>query len=124
MNDPADKKTEANASRRNFLKAGAWAGAALAGGLTLGEGTSANGDETKSASGKLPIQISGYPFDRVKGLVDGSVQVEGCDASFVTSIVPIFVRAGNGLTRAQDRGALSPIDLGVRGGFGLMDAHD
>ena len=87
MNDPADKKTEVNATRRNFLKAGAWAGAALAGGATLGQGTSANGDETKSASGKLQIQISGYPFDRVKGLVDGKVQIEGCDASFVTSSI-------------------------------------
>ena len=68
MNERAEKKSEANTSRRSFLKAGACVGAALAGCGTLGQGTSANEDQAASASGKLPIQIAGYPFDRVKGL--------------------------------------------------------
>lgn len=38
-----------------------------------------------SKSNRLPITIAGYPFDRVKGLVDGSVQVEGCDTRFEVS---------------------------------------
>jgi len=30
----------------------------------------------------LRIKIAGYPFDRVKGLIDGRVAVEGCEAQF------------------------------------------
>jgi len=40
---------------------------------------------TSSKSGRLSITIAGYPFDRVKGLVDGSVKVEGCETRFEVS---------------------------------------
>ena len=33
-------------------------------------------------SKKLPLKIAGYEYDRVAGLIDGRVNVAGCDASF------------------------------------------
>jgi len=38
----------------------------------------------------LPITIAGYEYSRVKGLIDGSVNIEGCQTSFeVTGIGPL-----------------------------------
>lgn len=37
-------------------------------------------DTVKSV--KLPLKVAGYKFDRVAALVDGKVQVEGCDTTF------------------------------------------
>jgi len=42
---------------------------------------------TSSKSNRLSITIAGYPFDRVKGLVDGSVKVEGCETRFEVSSI-------------------------------------
>ncbi|MDH3998378.1 MAG: ABC transporter substrate-binding protein, partial [Desulfuromonadales bacterium] len=39
----------------------------------------------KSASApsdKMPLKIAGYKFDRVEALINGKVQVEGCDAQY------------------------------------------
>lgn len=36
---------------------------------------------------RLQITIAGYRLDRVEALYDGSVQVEGCDATFVTDSI-------------------------------------
>ena len=70
-------------SRREFLKTGTLAGSTLlAGGSSLA--TSGDMASTKSIKvpGGLDITIAGYPFDHVRPLIDGSVQVEGCNAIF------------------------------------------
>ena len=33
-------------------------------------------------SAKVEVEIAGYPYDRVAGLIDGRVTVEGCEAKF------------------------------------------
>ena len=38
--------------------------------------------DTADKSKKLPLKMAGYEYDRVAGLVDGRVNVAGCDASF------------------------------------------
>jgi 4,5-dihydroxyphthalate decarboxylase len=82
MNEPVEKQREGTESRRGFLKTTALAGAALAGGAA---GRSEVGEKSAPTSGKLPLRIAGYDYDRVKGLMDGSVRVEGCDVRFVES---------------------------------------
>ncbi len=81
-----DHPMETGTSRRGFLKM-----AAVAGGMLGFTGISQAADSqpgspgiirTSSKSNRLSITIAGYPFDRVKGLVDGSVKVEGCDTRF------------------------------------------
>ena len=69
-------------SRRKFHKAGAFTGAALAAGATLGRVRSVAEDKGTPASGKLEITIAGYDYDRVQGLMDGRVQVAGCETQF------------------------------------------
>jgi len=69
-------------SRRAFLKTTALAGAALAGGQTLGQANSRAEEKTALASGKLKIKVAGYQYDRVEGLADGRVQIEGCETQF------------------------------------------
>lgn len=69
----------ASTSRRDMLKAAAWAGAAA--GLSHLPGC-ANSKMTDQDGGKLDITMAGYPFDRVKALQDGRVQVERCRATF------------------------------------------
>jgi len=39
-------------------------------------------ENTAGKSNKLPLKIAGYEFDRVAGLVDGRVEVSGCDSTF------------------------------------------
>ena len=76
-------------SRRTFLKL-----SALAGGLLGIPGFSQVASpqpkspeiiRTTSSSNSLSLTIAGYPFDRVKGLVDGKVKVEGCNTKFEVS---------------------------------------
>jgi 4,5-dihydroxyphthalate decarboxylase len=83
-------------SRRNFLKNSALAGAALTGGAALVPAcTPASENATSTGagavpgqeSGSLPIQMAGYPYDRVEALIDGRVQVEGADVSFEFSSI-------------------------------------
>ena len=57
---------------------------------------------TSSKSGRLSLTIAGYPFDRVKGLVDGSVKVEGCDTRFeISSIYKLNAEAMGGTQRFE-----------------------
>ena len=69
-------------SRRKFLKTAALTGATLAGGQTLRQAYSRAAEKTPAASGKLKIKVAGYQYDRVAGLADGRVQIEGCEAQF------------------------------------------
>jgi 4,5-dihydroxyphthalate decarboxylase len=76
---PASKRE----SRRDFLKGSATvAGAA---GVLAVSGVSrliASPGEPQKTTRKLPLKIAGYRLDRVEALIDGRVQVEGCDAQF------------------------------------------
>lgn len=38
-----------------------------------------------SKSARLPISMAGYDYDRVQALMDGRVQIEGCDTRFETA---------------------------------------
>ncbi len=71
------------ASRRGFLKTGALAGAALACGVSPGCRSSTT-DEGGGDAGPdgLGLTVAGYPYDRVQGLVDGRVKVEGRGVQF------------------------------------------
>jgi 4,5-dihydroxyphthalate decarboxylase len=71
-----------NYSRRNFLKAGSLAGTALAAPAALAESASSAGIQNQSASRNLDITIAGYKFDHVRALIDGRVQVEGCNLQY------------------------------------------
>jgi 4,5-dihydroxyphthalate decarboxylase len=64
-------------SRRSFLKTTVVAGAALA-----GSATSVAHDNNASTSGRLDVNIAGYRYDRVDALIDGRVEVEGCETQF------------------------------------------
>jgi 4,5-dihydroxyphthalate decarboxylase len=70
-------------SRRNLIKAVAMAGSALGflgpGGLALAQ--------TTARTKKLPLKMAGYKFDRVAALVDGRVDVKGCDVGFETAAI-------------------------------------
>ena len=69
-------------SRRNFLKAGTIAGTTLAVSTALGRSAAGQEAVNQSASQKLDITITGYKFDHVQALIDGRVQVEGCNTQF------------------------------------------
>ena len=69
-------------SRRAFLKTSALAGAALAGSATLGQANSTEEEKKAPPSGKLKIKLAGYQYDRVEPLIDGRVQIEGCETDF------------------------------------------
>ena len=94
---PKDHAQDMKTSRRRFLKM-----AAVAGGMLGFPGISQAASSqpgspgiirTSSKSGRPSITIAGYPFDRVKGLVDGKVQVEGCKTQFeVSSIYKLNAR--------------------------------
>jgi len=76
----------ATTSRRDFLKTTAM-GAAAVGGLTAcGRRDAAPAVTTQSATTKAPqglsIKLAGYQVDRVDALIDGRVQVEGCNTQF------------------------------------------
>jgi len=60
--------------RRDFLKATA-AGAAVA---SLGAGV----NFANATSAKPQIKVAGYDYDRVRGIMDGKVGIEGTDVSF------------------------------------------
>jgi len=81
-----DHGKQAAPSRRRFLKLVAVAGGMLGfPGITQIASSQPGSPgiiRTSSKSSRPSITIAGYPFDRVKGLVDGSVKVEGCDTRF------------------------------------------
>jgi 4,5-dihydroxyphthalate decarboxylase len=68
-------------SRRRFLKAGALAGAVWAASPQLRASADPGGSDP-AAGDKLPLRMAGYELDRVAGLIDGSVSVEGCQTKF------------------------------------------
>lgn len=69
-------------SRRDFIKRSALAGVALA--STAGIATrAAKGEEASSGGQGTSLTMAGYPFDRVKALVDGRVGIEGVEIEFV-----------------------------------------
>jgi 4,5-dihydroxyphthalate decarboxylase len=82
----SDTKTTDRASgttRRSFLKtSAAVAGAAGVLGTTGITNVLAAWKKDAVKSDKLPLKVAGYKFDRVAALVDGKVQVEGCDTTF------------------------------------------
>ena len=66
-------------SRRDLLKT-----TGLALGLVAGASGSAFAMASKERDpGTLPLKFGGYPFPRLKGLMDGSVPIQGCDVEFV-----------------------------------------
>jgi 4,5-dihydroxyphthalate decarboxylase len=67
-------------SRRAFLSATAMAGSAVLAGRALNVAQA--GDKPLPLSGKVRITLAGYPYDRVKGLMDGRVEIERCQATF------------------------------------------
>ncbi len=106
-----DHVKQAGTSRRGFLKMAAVAGGMLGfPGITQAAGSQLGSPEsirTSTKSNRLSITIAGYPFDRVKGLVDGSVKVEGCDTRFeVSSIYKLnaFAMGGNQKFEVQEIG--------------------
>jgi len=78
------RETTGGISRRDFVKATSLAGAAVAGAIPLSAVGCAE-DQRSSGDGRLAIQIAGYPYDRVQGLVDGDVRVEGAEVRFAPS---------------------------------------
>ena len=69
-------------SRRAFVKTAALGGAAFATSVALGTrpARAENADKpVTGGSNKAQIKFAGYPLDRIKALIDGRVQVEGCD---------------------------------------------
>ena len=71
-------------SRRDFIKTAAVAAGAAG---ALGARDSAATSPPAAESKGLRIQMAGYDFDRVEGLRDGRVPIEGCDLSFDVSSV-------------------------------------
>lgn len=82
MNTPFGLVGQTGESRREFMKVTALAGAALAGAQTLGQVDSRAEEKTTAPSGKLKINVAGYEYDRVAGLADGRVKIEGCETQF------------------------------------------
>ncbi len=86
-----DHPMETGTSRRGFLKMAAVAGGMLGfPGISQAASSQPGSSgiiQTSSKSSRPSITIAGYPFDRVKGLVDGKVQVEGCDTRFDVSSI-------------------------------------
>ena len=72
-----------NQSRREFLRLNALAsGAMMLGGTSQTQLAYADSMKSNKVPGGLDITIAGYPFDHVRPLIDGSVQVKGCNATF------------------------------------------
>ena len=75
-----------DASRRDFIKTVAVAAGAAGALSACGRAaTSPTPGAAGSPAGKpegLPIAVAGYPFDRVRALVDGRVPIEGCSLTF------------------------------------------
>ena len=73
----SSKKNIIDASRRGFIKNSLIT--ACAAYTVPGYADSIS---TVDRSEKLPLKLSGYALDRVAGLIDGRVNVAGCDAAF------------------------------------------
>lgn len=75
-NDCGDMATH-DSSRRRFVERSLLA-ACVAGAFPGYVGSTRAADK----SNKLPLKMAGYDLDRVAALIDGRVQVEGCDAHY------------------------------------------
>ena len=71
------KKTIVNVSRRSFITK-TLATACVLSTVPAYAGLKNTADKSK----KLPLKMAGYDLDRVAGLIDGRVNVAGCDATF------------------------------------------
>ena len=71
------KKNIFNVSRRSFITKTLAAACALST-VPAYAGLKNTADKSK----KLPLKMAGYDLDRVAGLIDGRVNVAGCDATF------------------------------------------
>ena len=77
-----------NTSRRNFLKASVTiAGAAGILGASDVSNVLAGPGKKPAPTGKLPLKIAGYKMDRIEALVNGKVQVEGCETEFEVAAI-------------------------------------
>ena len=74
-------------SRRDFVKSAAAGGAALVGGTSAILGSTQADQKAASTSSKPRIELAGYDYDRVQALLDGRVQIEGCDTQFELSSI-------------------------------------
>ena len=74
-------------SRRDFVKSAAAGGAALVGGTSAILGSTQADRKAASTSSKPRIELAGYDYDRVQALLDGRVQIEGCDTQFELSSI-------------------------------------
>ena len=68
----------ADLSRRDLLKA-----AGLAMGLAASPGAAITKDAPSGGARPLPLKFGGYPFPRLRGLMDGSVPIRGCEVEFI-----------------------------------------
>ena len=82
MQDRIDTSDGPKTSRRSFLKASASSGVSIAAAATPGQEKSASEQHDSSASDMFTIRVAGYQYDRVAGLADGRVQIEGCETQF------------------------------------------
>lgn len=74
-------KEEVGVSRREFIVTAALAAGAAGAAGALGA-CSSEPSQDAGVAGGLPLTIAGYKYGRVKGLIDGRVKIEGCDAKF------------------------------------------
>jgi 4,5-dihydroxyphthalate decarboxylase len=88
MNDDKSRFSPKQQSRRDFLVTSATvAGAASVLGLSGVSRISASPDETPEAVPGLTLNLAGYRLDRVAALIDGRVEVEGCNTRFEIAAV-------------------------------------
>ena len=80
MKESKTQNNSSNVSRREFLKSATLATGALAVGAANVPRKAAA--ESPSKSKGLSITISGYHYNRIKALADGSVKVKNCDVKF------------------------------------------
>ena len=70
-------------SRRRFLKVGAATGSVMTlGWPSVAKIVAAESLNDSNASYPLELTVAGYPFDHVRPLIDGRVQVKGCNTTF------------------------------------------
>lgn len=109
MNDTKVTPHNVQESRRAFLKASATlAGAAGVFGVAGVSDVLGSSTGPMKKSGKLHIKIAGYAYDRAEALVNGRVQVEGCETQF--EIAPIGDMNSDVFSGAQTR-AVTKIGL-------------
>lgn len=84
MSRSIDKsKDHQNYSRREFINA---SGLVAVGALAVSSRVLAqDAGMPKGTSGGLPINVAGYTYNRLAALIDGRVEIEGCELQFTVS---------------------------------------